>query len=1276
MYLTKRLAEPIFGVPCPEKTTGVTGESPLTTVSDKVKIRGLGYPSFNSTGCAYACFVGQSRERELAVKQNRSAGRMRARALLQVISAVCVIITAASSNRLPEGDSKRDLCHCCRRLQHKFVAVDCSDCDLETIPTCNWTNVRVLDLSGNLLKTLENLSAYRELEELDVSENLLEDISNIRNNKHLKKLTMESNFISDVSHLGALSTLTDIDLSDNCLNLKSPNFSEASLKHLTRLNLRSCCIRDETLSKAIPIHSFHSLRQLDISSNGGITSLSYIVCNLMNLETLKVARNPIQDLNSLLGSRIKKQCETNFHNLKHLDLSKTLVSSLEPLIVSNISRNLTCLKLGSLTIRRPHLGAFFNSSLFPNLTQLALQEATFHNRTLQPSSPLNQSFKLKELDMSGIQLTDLQFLSHATDIETLRLSWVTPSCTARNIDRCQKLSLSTLSRLSSLKHLDLSYSLIDLTSLPNFKTLDQLVFLDLTGSTTQDGFESVSFTEWDSLRVLNISQTRLSNITDRLVPKNLTHLNISFNQLVNFTSIAFHLQSLDASITSDTSATITDWQFLQHTNKLKYLQVNGQRHFQLKYLHGLTELNSLHLRDTHYFCNDMNHTEDDIQLAVQNKCITELDIGNTCFTKFSLLGNMTELVSLTADRNRITNIEVAAQMTELEILNLGQNPTLSNISSLKYLTALAELTLDFTAVGSNVHCVITTLPKLAFLSLSHTRVSAVENVIGSSNSIKPNQLKYLMMDHNGITSLQSSVFYGMNKLRLINLSSCSLEMIPSEAFSSLSSLKYLDLSDNEDMQTVERGSIHHCPNLKGVWLRNNPITDFDYQNFGSTPNLRLLVAYQCATCCIAFSGGKKRKLPGSLPSGCQCEKKLAGTASCRNLVSKGGLEAVMGVESCLAIIGNIFVLVWRLKLVFGSCQSSEDRSRRNANGSNSSSRRKLPVAAGWMIITLAIADLCMGLYLLTIMIADQVYDSHYALYAIDWTYSPWCKLASFLSVFSTQLSVSVLLTMAIATLWSHVRTYQNGTANKIVVILLALETIAAALVAATPVILQNTDNPRALWSGICMPLAVQQELVFEFALPLMTAYTLCILVSASAYVYLACLTCKVRKIGFQQSHNNYNRTVRRLTLIVIVDILCYLPSFVLLTIDPAVHSVISYELTAYVTLLTLPINAAANPILYTVSSEAFVNWLKKRSGSSGDHDDSDTESDSQWYSSKKHPSETATLLPYSDSESDADTGQTESTSLSDGEEDNSTRQLVESSSGDQQIVSSVRTCAE
>lgn len=1181
--------------------------------------------------------------------------------LLQIISTALFVILAVAS---PERDIKKVSCHCCKRLWFN-VSVDCSDCDLEEIPTCDWTNVKVLNLSGNLLKTLDSLGTYKQLEELDVSDNLLEDLSGIKNNKRLKKLTMKSNFISDISHLSQLSTLTEIDLSDNCLRLKSSNFSESPLTHLTKLNLRGCCIKDDTLPRAIPTHAFPSLRHLDISSNGGITRLSYIACNLKDLETLKVARNPIQDLSFLLG--VNKYCETNLHNLKQIDLSKTLVSSLEPLIVSNISRNLTYLNLGGLSINRPHLGALFNCSLFPNLTQLQLQKAVFHNRTLHPSSPQHQPFKLKELDMSGIQLNDFRFLGHATNIEKLQLSWVTPSCTTRNIDICQKLSLNTLSHLTSLKQLDLSYSWIDPKSL-NFTALDQLVFLDLTGSTTQEGFESVSFTEWSSLRVLNISQTRLSNITDRLIPKNLIHLNISFNPLVNFTSTAFQLQSLDASVMSGMAATTIDWQFLQHTNKLKYLRVNGQKQFQLKYLQGLTELNSLHLRDTHYFCDGMNHTEDDIQLAVQNKWIIELDIGNTCFSEFSLLRNMTQLVSLTASRNDITNIEIAAQMTELETLNLGQNSGLSNISSLKYLTALTELTLDDTAVGSNVHRVITTLPKLKYLSLSHTRVSAVEDVIGSSNSTKPYQLKYLVMDQNRITSLQPSVLHGMNKLHLINLSSCSLEMLPSGAFARLSSLKYLDLSDNENMQTVERGGIHHCPNLKGMWLQHNPITNFDYQNFDSTPNLRIFKAYQCAACCIAFSGGKKNKLPRSLPSGCQCEKKLAGTASCRNLVSKGGLEAVMGVESGLAIIGNVFVLVWGLKLLFGSQRSSEDMSQHSINR-RPRPCKNFPVAAGWMIITLAFADLCMGLYLLTIMIADQVFDSVYALHAIDWTYSPWCKLASFLSVFSTQLSVSVLLTMAATTLWSIRPHHKGSRANKIVIVLLAFETIAATLVAAIPVILQDTSNPRALWSGICMPLAVQQELVFEFALPLMTAYTLCIMLSAIMYMYIARLAYRVRK--YRRSHNNsnstYNNTVGRLALIVTVDILCYLPSFVLLTIDPAVHSVISYEMTAYITLLTLPINAAANPILYTISSKAFMNQLKKRLGFASEHDNPTTMTDPNWDSNRKQPSETTEFLQdYSDSQSDEDTGQTESTSLSDSEE-SSMRQLVESNSGDQQI---------
>lgn len=66
-----------------------------------------------------------------------------------------------------------------------------------------------------------------------------------------------------------------------------------------------------------------------------------------------------------------------------------------------------------------------------------------------------------------------------------------------------------------------------------------------------------------------------------------------------------------------------------------------------------------------------------------------------------------------------------------------------------------------------------------------------------------------------------------------------------------------------------------------------------------------------------------------------------------------------------------------------------------------------------MFIThLAISDLLMGLYMMIIAGADSHYRGKYALHAQVWTSSVTCKMAGFLSVLSSE--VSVLLVMLIS----------------------------------------------------------------------------------------------------------------------------------------------------------------------------------------------------------------------------------------------------------------------
>lgn len=67
----------------------------------------------------------------------------------------------------------------------------------------------------------------------------------------------------------------------------------------------------------------------------------------------------------------------------------------------------------------------------------------------------------------------------------------------------------------------------------------------------------------------------------------------------------------------------------------------------------------------------------------------------------------------------------------------------------------------------------------------------------------------------------------------------------------------------------------------------------------------------------------------------------------------------------------------------------------------------------FLICNLAFADLCMGLYLLMLACIDVYSKGEFFNYAYDWQYGPGCKVAGFLTIFASHLSVFTLLVITL-----------------------------------------------------------------------------------------------------------------------------------------------------------------------------------------------------------------------------------------------------------------------
>ena len=113
---------------------------------------------------------------------------------------------------------------------------------------------------------------------------------------------------------------------------------------------------------------------------------------------------------------------------------------------------------------------------------------------------------------------------------------------------------------------------------------------------------------------------------------------------------------------------------------------------------------------------------------------------------------------------------------------------------------------------------------------------------------------------------------------------------------------------------------------------------------------------------------------------------------CENLLGNQGITATSWIVALLAVFGNFFVVFVHLFVAFDHRRTHQ---------------RHLTVPK-FLILNLAFADFCMGVYILTLSVMDRKTSENYFKYGVEWQTQGGCDILGFLSVFASQLSVYTL----------------------------------------------------------------------------------------------------------------------------------------------------------------------------------------------------------------------------------------------------------------------------
>ncbi|WP_407269753.1 leucine-rich repeat domain-containing protein [Radiobacillus sp. PE A8.2] len=315
----------------------------------------------------------------------------------------------------------------------KSTSYEPTQVDLESLTKLRGFRENIADLEG--------LQYAINLEELTLSYNQFDDLTPISGLTSLKHLNIDSSMLDDISAISGLTNLISLDIGHNQISkLTALN----NLTNLTELRIQATPIDDLT-----PLSNLTNLTSLYLMDTD-ITDLSPI-SSLTNLTELTVNRQQFEDDDI--------QPIFQLPNLTYLSLNDNNITDLSRFTVFTDLEELSLVDNKGITDIQP----------LESLDHLeALNIAYLENLGDAGVAVLEGLTQLKELNVAGLNLSNLTFLRNMTDLVELMVF-------SNNIT-----DLTPIKDLQNLKILNVSYnSVSDLSQVTGLiNRLDHLYAFD------------------------------------------------------------------------------------------------------------------------------------------------------------------------------------------------------------------------------------------------------------------------------------------------------------------------------------------------------------------------------------------------------------------------------------------------------------------------------------------------------------------------------------------------------------------------------------------------------------------------------------------------------------------------------------------------------------------------------------------------------------------------------------------------------------------------------
>ncbi|XP_072044882.1 uncharacterized protein [Amphiura filiformis] len=809
--------------------------------------------------------------------------------------------------------------------------------------------------------------------------------------------------------------------------------------------------------------------------------------------------------------------------------------------------NTTALDISSRQLQDIQTGSF------SNLTDTTYLLASYNDlETLQNETFIGLDM-LQVLDLSNNRLT---YITKGAFLGLLHLSQL-----CLNGNELRSVTTDMFVGLNHLQVLILTDNSITTMKYDAFLSLKQLKIVSLRmNMITNLYFQSFS----ESLCILDVSDNDVHHLTVNMSQyyQNLTHLYLQHNAIANIEQITFELiPNLSVIYLSD--------------NVIKSLPST---------LSNFHRLKRLWLHSNMIYDLDVN-----VFYELEELTILTLHMNKLTTLPSGLFNNLANLKELYLYENSISELD-QNMFQNLHKLKLTALPSglFDNLANLKELYLYEN---NITELDQNI---FQNLHQLILLDLHKNAINTLPNCIFQNLT----NLRRLDPNGNMMSELDKNIFNGLTQLQALLLYNNFLTVIK-PLFNELTNLSVLGLQQNR-ITTIKNTAFQNLSALTLLDLRNNSISKIEQNSFLGLGNESFIVVDTPEICCFA-----------NYQDQCIPNEPKSPYLTCKQLLTNNWLRSSMWILGIFALAFNGFVVV------YGSIEIKGGNLYKNK------------LAQILYITNLAAADFIMGIYLIIVAMADLQFGHQFPLKAENWRNSFTCKLAGFLAVFSGEASLFILTLISIERLsafiwpWKHhlQRLYPRSTKGRSNIIAIIVAWMIAFILSSIPIAISNGNQHFYVESEVCISLPLARYLSYEPIYHNVTLYlepywktqvilysTLRLEQSSTGPTYstglflglnfLCCVilflcyaSIFVRVIWVGHFHalkmsvsrlNIELRMTLKMGIIVLTDLLCWMPIICLGILVQMDKIKISPEVFPWIIAFVLPINSTVNPLLYGI----------------------------------------------------------------------------------------------